>query len=182
MILPVVKYGAPVLREKSVPVPHVTDALVSLAQDMLDTMYKTKGVGLAAQQIGRTERLCVIDVPADCEEDDETRAFNAAVEMPLVMFNPRVLATSGEQPGHEGCLSFPSVGGDVTRPAEATAQYTDEHGVDRIVTVRGFLCRAVMHETDHLDGVLYVDRMTDEQRKPLEQKLAKLVKKNGGVA
>ena len=87
MLLKIVHYGDKILREKALPVPSVTPALIKLAQDMVETMYKARGVGLAAEQVGRLESLCVIDVPASCEEDDETRAFNAAVQMPLVMFS-----------------------------------------------------------------------------------------------
>ncbi len=182
MVLPVVKYGSPVLRKAAKPVPSVTQALVGLAQDMLDTMYKTKGVGLAAEQVGRTESLCVIDVPPDCESSDADREFNSVVAMPLVMFNPIVLATEGEQTAKEGCLSFPGVGGEVTRPDIVTCQYLDASGAPQIITVKGFLARAVLHETDHLNGVLYIDRMTDSGRSSVAGKLQKLVSKNGGVA
>ena len=88
MLLEIVKYGSAVLREKAVPVPAVTPELVHLAESMLQTMYHAKGVGLAAQQVGRCESVCVIDVPASCEESEDVKAFNARVKMPLVMFNP----------------------------------------------------------------------------------------------
>jgi len=181
MVLPVEKYGSPVLRQAAMPVSSVTPALVSLAQNMLDTMYKTKGVGLAAEQVGHLESLCVIDVPESCEDSDEVKKFNSAVAMPLVMFNPMVLAAEGEQTAKEGCLSFPGVGGEVTRPDKVTCQYLDVSGLPQIITVRGFLARAVLHETDHLNGVLYIDRMTDKCRTTVAGKLQKLVKKNGGV-
>ena len=180
MVLPVVKYGSPVLRKAAMPVPSVTPALVGLAQDMLDTMYKTKGVGLAAEQVGRTESLCVIDVPPDCEEDDATREFNARVEMPLVMFNPQILSLDGEQEGREGCLSFPNMGAPLRRAAEVTVQYLDAAGRPQIATVRGFLARAVQHETDHLNGVLYVDRLAVDDRAKIERKIEALCRKNGG--
>lgn len=182
MALSVVKYGSEVLRKKSQFVPVVTDEMVNLAKDMLSTMHATKGVGLAAQQIGRLESVCVIEIPEGCEDDDETEEFNAsAVEMPLVMFNPKIISTSGEQEGKEGCLSFPSIGGEVTRPYEVVVQFMDISGAVRMITVRGFLARAVMHETDHLQGVLYIDHMSEEGRKKVEHKLLKLAKKNGGV-
>ena len=181
-ILKVVKYGDRVLREKADPIPAITPEIVDLAQSMLDTMYHTKGVGLAAQQIGLTKSICVIDVPEGCEDDDETEEFNAnAVEMPLVMVNPAIVATSGEQDGKEGCLSFPSIGGNVVRPMEVVVRYFDLTGAIQIATVRGFLARAVLHETDHLNGVLYIDRMTEDERKLHEKKLEKLAGKNGGV-
>ena len=181
MVLPVVKYGSPILRQPATPVTAVTPALVSLAQNMLDTMYKTKGVGLAAEQVGRLESVCVIDVPKDCDDDESIHEFNSSVQMPLVMFNPMVLASEGEATAKEGCLSFPGVGGEVTRADKVTCQYLDVSGVPQIITVRGFLARAILHETDHLNGILYIDRMSDKCRSSVSGKLKKLVGKNGGV-
>jgi len=182
MVLPIVKYGDRTLREKAVPVPQITPELVRLAQDMVATMHKAKGVGLAAEQVGRLESLCVIDVPLDCEDDEATREFNSRVAMPLVMFNPQVLSLDGEQEGREGCLSFPNMGAPLKRAAEATVQYLDLNGVPQIVTVRGFLARAVQHETDHLNGVLYVDRLLEADRAKIEKKIDALRAKNGGCA
>ena len=182
MVLPVVKYGDKVLREKAVPVVQVTPYLVKLAQDMISTMHKSRGVGLAAEQVGRLESLCVIDVPLECEDDDATKEFNSRVEMPLVMFNPQVLSLTGEQDGKEGCLSFPNMGAPLKRAAEATVQYIDLNGIPQIVTVRGFLARAVQHETDHLQGILYVDRLSPDDRAKIEKKIVSLCKKNGGCA
>ena len=180
MLLDIVKYGSAVLRETSVPVPAVTPELVRLAEDMLQTMYHAKGVGLAAQQVGRNESVCVIDVPGDCEENDEVKAFNARVKMPLVMFNPVIISKDGTQEGKEGCLSFPNMGGRVVRAEQVTCQYTDVSGRMQIITAKGFLARAVQHETDHLNGVLYVDLMGAEDKLALADKLKKLAKKNGG--
>jgi len=170
MVLPIEKYGSEKLRRVARKVA-VTSELATLAECMLETMYKAKGVGLAAEQVGRDEALCVIDVPPSCEEDDATREFNARTVQPLVMFNPEVVASSGEQTGREGCLSLPDVGGPVTRPAEVTVQYLDVHGMPQIATVRGFLARAVCHETDHLKGVLYVDLMDEKDREKVIRKL-----------
>ncbi|MBQ6339817.1 MAG: peptide deformylase [Kiritimatiellae bacterium] len=180
MILKIVHYGDKVLREKARPVPGVTPALVKLAEDMVETMYKARGVGLAAEQVGRLESVCVIDVPASCEEDDETRAFNTSVTMPLVMFNPIVISTEGSQCGKEGCLSFPKLGGTVTRPGQVTCQYVDLRGMPQIITVKGFLARAVMHETDHLNGVLYVDHLSAVEKLEMADKLRRMAQKNGG--
>ena len=182
MVLPIVKYGDRVLREKAVPVLQVTPELVRLARDMIATMHKARGVGLAAEQVGRLESLCVIDVPLDCEEDDATREFNSRVEMPLVMFNPQILSLEGEQDGREGCLSFPDMGAPLKRAAEATVQYVDLNGLPQIATMRGFLARAVQHETDHLKGILYVDRLTEADRAKIEGKVEALCQKNGGCA
>lgn len=180
MKLKIYKYGEPVLREKSEPIAIVTDRLRALAVDMIATMHAAKGVGLAAQQIGHTERMCVIDIPEGCEtEADE--AFNSIVPMPLVLFNPEIIAREGSQLDKEGCLSFPGVGGSVERSAQVTCQYLDENNMPQIVTARGFLARAIQHELDHLDGVLYVDRLADAERASFEPKLKKLSDANGGV-
>ena len=172
MILPIEKYGSGKLRVKARKVA-VTPELAALAESMLETMYKAKGVGLAAEQVGRDEALCVIDVPLSCEDDEATKEFNARVTQPLVMFNPEIVTAIGEQTGREGCLSLPNVGGDVTRPAEVTVQYLDVRGVPQMATVRGFLARAVCHETDHLKGVLYVDHMDERAREKVLKKMKK---------
>ena len=172
MILQIEKYGSEKLRVAAHKVA-VTPELVALADSMLETMYKAKGVGLAAEQVGRDEALCVIDVPASCEEDEARKEFNAKTVQPLVMFNPEIVSCSGEQTGREGCLSLPNVGGDVKRPAEVTVQYLDANGIPQMATVRGFLARAVCHETDHLKGVLYVDHMDEKTREKVIKKLQK---------
>ena len=115
----------------------------------------------------------MIDVPLSCEDDEDTKLFNSKTAQPLVLFNPEIVATSGEQTGREGCLSLPNVGGDVTRPEEVTVQYLDCGGVPQIATVRGFLARAVCHETDHLKGILYVDHMDERSREKVLKKLKK---------
>ena len=174
------KYGEAVLREKAKPVASVTDALRKLADDMVETMHDARGVGLAAQQVGRTERLCVIDVPPGCD-NAEDEMFNAPIPMPLKLFNPEIVAREGSCRDKEGCLSFPNVGGSLTRAAQVTCRYMDENGLPQAVTARGYLARAIQHETDHLDGILYIDRMTAVERLACAAKLKKLAKANGGV-
>ena len=180
MKLKIFKYGESVLREKSEPIAIVTDQLRSLAVDMISTMHAAKGVGLAAQQIGRTERMCVIDIPEGCETQED-EAFNSIVPMPLILFNPEIISREGRQLDKEGCLSFPGVGGSVDRAAQVTCQYLDMNNMPQIVTARGFLARAIQHELDHLDGVLYIDRLSEDERKSFETKLKKLSDSNGGV-
>ncbi len=180
MVLKIYKYGEKVLREKAQPVAVVDDALRRLANDMLDTMRAARGVGLAAEQVGRRERMCVIDIPEGCEEPED-EAFNAPIAMPLKLFNPEVVAQAGSQCDKEGCLSFPGIGGSVTRAAEVTCQYMDEENRPQVITARGFLARAIQHETDHLNGILYVDRLSAVERLSLASKLKKLAKGNGGT-
>lgn len=179
-MLKIYKYGEKVLREKAVNVPMVTEELRALADEMLETMSHAKGVGLAAQQIGRLEKMCVIDIPEGCEEQED-ELFNAPIGMPLKLFNPEIIAAEGSQHDKEGCLSFPKIGGSVTRAAQVTCQYLDAENRPQIITARGFLARAIQHEIDHLNGVLYVDHLSAVERLSFAAKLKKLAKGNGGV-
>ncbi len=180
MSLKVYKYGEAVLRERAQPVAIVTDELRNLAEEMIDTMHKARGVGLAAQQVGRLEKMCVIDIPEGCEEPED-ELFNAPVAMPLKLFNPEIIAQEGSQHDKEGCLSFPGVGGSITRAQQVTCQYLDEENRPQIMMARGFLARALQHEIDHLNGILYVDHMSAVERLTYASKLKKLAKENGGV-
>lgn len=180
MVLRVYKYGEAVLREKTASVAVVTDGLRKLASDMVETMHKSKGVGLAAPQVGRKERMCVIDVPAECDSEEDA-AFNAPIPMPLVMFNPEIVLQEGSVCDKEGCLSFPDIGGKLTRAEQVTVQYLDIENRPQMITVRGYLARAVQHEADHLNGILYIDHMSAVERLTYASKLKKLAAKNGGV-
>ena len=179
-MLKVFKYGEGILREKAEPVALVTDELRALADEMLDTMHATKGVGLAAQQVGRLEKMCVIDIPDGCE-DEADALFNAPIPMPLRLFNPEIVMQEGSQKDKEGCLSFPGIGGSITRAAMVTCQYLDANGVPQVISARGFLARALQHEIDHLNGILYIDHMSAVERLAYAAKLKKLAKENGGV-
>lgn len=179
MKLKVYKYGEKVLREKSAPVAVVDDKLRKLAADMIDTMHAAKGVGLAAEQVGHLEKICVIDIPEGCDEQED-ELFNAPIRMPLIMFNPEIVAQDGSVCDKEGCLSFPEVGGSVTRAAQVTCQFLDVENCPQVITARGFLARAIQHEVDHLNGILYIDRMSAVERLKYAMKLKKLAKQNGG--
>ena len=177
MIYPITTYGNEVLREKATPIINITDEIRKLAEDMLETMYSSNGVGLAAEQVGRTESICIIDIPPDAEKE-EFRDKTAAIEMPLIMINPQIIATEGEQRDEEGCLSFPQIGVQVTRANQATVSYTTLEGVRKTITAYGLLARAVQHETDHLNGVLLVDQMNSVQKLSVSGKLKRLQKQN----
>lgn len=179
MALRVYKYGEKVLRQKAAVIDIVSDKHRALVDEMLALMYETKGVGLAAPQVGISERFCVIDIPEGCE-DEAAELFNAPISMPLKMFNPEIISREGTQCDKEGCLSFPGIGGVITRAYEVTCQYVDENNLPQIVTARGFLARAIQHEIDHLDGILYVDHMSAVERLKYAPKLKKLAKQNGG--
>ena len=180
MILKVYKYGEKILREKATPVLAVDNALRKLADDMLETMHEAGGVGLAAEQVGRTEKMCVIDIPEGCD-DAETEAFNAPIAMPLRLWNPEILAREGSVRDKEGCLSFPNVGGSLTRAEQVVCSYLDAENRPQTITARGYLARALQHEIDHLNGVLYIDHMTAVERLACAAKLKKLAKANGGT-
>jgi peptide deformylase len=175
VILPVVTYGNEVLKQKAVPVACVTDDVRRLASDMLESMYAARGVGLAAEQVGRPECVCVIDVPRDAEKET-CRDANAAVAMPLVLINPEIIEAEGKQRNEEGCLSFPEISASITRADKVTVTYIDLNGARQVVTARGLLSRAIQHEADHLNGVLLVDRMSAMQKMSVAGQLKRLQK------
>ena len=176
MVQKIVCYGEEPLRAKAVPVTKITPEIRQLVADMVETMKAARGVGLAAEQVGRQEAVCVIDVPADAEKP-ECAAFNAPVAMPLIMLNPEVSEPRGKQRDEEGCLSFPEISVPVTRASQVTATYTDLDGARRTITVQGLLARAIQHECDHLHGVLLVDRMSTLQRMSVAGQLRRLRQK-----
>lgn len=137
--------GDPILNKVCKPVATVSDRILELIDDMLDTMYDANGVGLAAPQIGVLKRIFVIDVS---EKGDE----------PLVFINPKIIKTSGSQTGDEGCLSIPGKTATVTRPDYVIVRAFDEEMKEFELEGEGLLARAIMHENDHLDGHLYVEK------------------------
>ena len=136
----------PVLRKISRPVKEVTPKIVTLIDDMLDTMYEAMGVGLAAPQVGILKRIVVIDI---------------GDKNPLTLINPEIIETSGEQTGDEGCLSLPGKVGQVTRPMRVVCKALDRDMNEITVTGEGLLARAICHEADHLEGILYKDKVED---------------------
>jgi len=173
MIYPIFTFGKEPLRRASQAVSVVTEEIRRLAADMIETMHAANGVGLAAEQIGRDEAVCVIDVPPDAEKP-ECRVGNLVIPMPLVLINPKILATEGSQRDDEGCLSFPDINAAITRPNQVTVAFTALDASRQTITVRGLLARAVMHETDHLNGILLVDRMSQVQKLAIAGKLRRL--------
>lgn len=172
--LPMCHWGNPILRQVCTPITTVTDALRELAIAMIASMYDHNGVGLAAPQIGRTEQLCVIDVPEDAEKEEYVEV-NAVIPMPLVMFNPEILSQEGEQTDEEGCLSFPSIHAPVTRANKVCFTFIDIHNQRQTYTAYGLLARAVQHELEHLRGGVFIDNVAD--RAKIEAKLTKLENK-----
>ena len=148
-ILPIKVFGDPVLRERARPVEVFDDALERLAADMIETMHDAPGVGLAAPQVGRSIRLVVFDVG----------------EGPQALVNPVLSGFAGEQTGEEGCLSIPGLYLPVTRAMRVTCDAQDVRGRSLRLEGEGLLARVFQHEVDHIDGVLFVDRLDGEDRK-----------------
>ena len=148
-VRPVRIYGDPVLREKAREVREFDDSLRQLVADLFETMAAYHGVGLAANQVGVAQRVFVVDVP---HEDGSHERFAAV--------NPVLDRRSGKEKGEEGCLSMPGIAADVERATQLRLRAFDEHGQPFERTVEGFLARAVQHEADHLDGVLFTDRLS----------------------
>ncbi|MEW5804973.1 MAG: peptide deformylase [bacterium] len=163
--LEIIKYPAPILRDKSQPVSQIDAAIQKLASDMLETMYSAPGVGLAAPQVGILKRLVVIDITSNPKERD-----------PLVLINPRIIYTEGESTGEEGCLSIPEVYGDVHRFQTIRVKFLDLNGKEYEVTGENFLARVIQHEVDHLDGIMFIDRMSKIKRDLLKIKMRKKAK------
>ncbi len=139
--------GDEILRKKSREVEKIDERILTLLDDMVDTMYEKDGIGLAAPQIGILKRLVVIQV------DDENL---------YKMINPKITKSSGEDIDAEGCLSVPNRRGEVSRPTNVTVEYTDINGNLQTMDTEGLLARCICHEIDHLDGVLYIDKMIRE--------------------
>ena len=161
----ILKYGAPSLREVSLPVEKFDDELEKLTDDMFETMYAAPGVGLAAPQVGVNIRLIAIDVSGGKE-----------LEKKVILCNPRVIASEDAQEGEEGCLSVPDFYESLTRPLKVTVEAQDIKGETFRIEGEGLLARAICHEIDHLDGVMFVDRLSPLKRAIVRGKIKKLVK------
>jgi len=169
----ILKYGNSVLREKATPVAEVTGEVRALAEEMIRAMHAVNGVGLAAPQVGRSEAVCVIDIPADAEYKEFVGA-NAGIAMPLIMVNPKIVELVGTLRKSEGCLSFPDIHIDITRAKTVTFSYTDMNGQRQTATASGLLARAVQHEIDHLNGIVLYDKMSPAQRLMNKRKLREI--------
>ncbi|WP_334111158.1 peptide deformylase [Thermodesulfitimonas autotrophica] len=141
-VFKIVEIGDPVLREKAQPVTKITPALLRLLDDMTETMYAYHGVGLAAPQVGVSKRVIVVDAGKGLYQ----------------LINPEIIAVSGSETDREGCLSIPGVWGEVTRAAAVTVRGLNRSGETVEIEAEGFFARALQHEIDHLDGILFIDR------------------------
>lgn len=168
-------YGDPVLREKARPIEIVTDEIRSLAREMIEIMRASDGVGLAAQQIGETQAICVIEVPEDYDKDEDGQRLNPQLTMPMVIINPVISGPSKKEDAREeGCLSFPGIRGSITRPRNIHLSCLNENGEAVSLDIKGFTARVIQHEVDHLNGVLFIDRMSAAKRFTLAGRLKRL--------
>jgi len=177
-IKPLIILPDPILRKISQPVERIDAAMVSLAHDMLETMYHAPGIGLAAIQIGLPLRLLVMDVTSHKKEEGEAGEEIETVEKnPLILFNPEILCSSDERNIYqEGCLSIPDYYADVERPKQVRVRYIDEQGKSREMEADGLLATCVQHEIDHLDGRLFIDHLSRVKREMVIRKFKKRLK------
>ncbi|HYX54149.1 MAG TPA: peptide deformylase [Candidatus Limnocylindrales bacterium] len=165
MVYPIVKYGDPVLEAPAETITEFNDELKKLAEDMFESMYAAHGVGLAATQIGIGKRIAVIDVTF--KEDPNAK---------LVLINPEIIKTEGSQKGEEGCLSLPDFRENVTRPNKVTVRAQDLEGNWFETTGEELLARALVHETEHLQGKLYISHISRLKRDLMIRKIKKLMR------
>ncbi|MCL7754337.1 peptide deformylase [Polaribacter sp. Z022] len=178
MILPIVAYGDPVLRKVAVEIDADYPGLETLIENMRETMYNASGVGLAAPQIGKAIRLFLIDASpfADDEElSDENR--KALESFNKVFINAKILSEDGDEWAfNEGCLSIPDVREDVFRQPEITIEYQDENFVKHTETLNGLAARVFQHEYDHIDGILFTDKLSSLKKRLIKKKLENISK------
>ncbi len=175
MILEVVKYGHPALRQKGARIETITPAIRRLIEDMFETMHDARGIGLAAQQIGQALQLTVLDIrdvtdrPSTLEVDGKSADPHSL--MPLVLINPQITPLAEPVKGPEGCLSFPEIYADIPRPGMVEVQALGGNGKTMKFRCGGLLARAIQHEHDHLHGILFIDRMDKKTKEELRPEL-----------
>ncbi len=183
MIREIIQYGHPVLRQRCRTITEVDDTIIGLVADLLDTMVAANGVGLAAPQVGEDLRLAVIDVSHDPEcvsflkvngEDTDLMSI-----MPLVFINPDLEFGQAKEFGMEGCLSIRGIRAEVRRPEMVKATLPQLDGSLMVVETDGLLARALQHEIDHLNGVLFVDRLPAVAKVSMKNRLKRLLEENG---
>ena len=180
MILPILQYGDPILRAKGKRIEQIDDRVRELAVNMIETMHAAHGVGLAAQQIGEALQLTVLDIspiedrPSTLKLDGKDADPKTA--MPLVLINPEVELHGETELGVEGCLSFPEITGDIERATSVIVRAQTLEGGTIQVEAGGFLARAIQHEHDHLNGILFIDRMNSAAKAALSSHLRRMQK------
>ena len=181
MPLAIVQYNEPILRKKGEKITRFDPALRAFAAEMIETMHAAEGIGLAAQQVGRAVQLCVVDLRlSEAEYDWELDGMRPPRDliMPMILANPVVMPSpaAAAKVAEEGCLSFPEIRGEVERPGAIAVRFHDERGGVHLLTCDGLFARCVQHEVDHLNGVLFIDRMPKKIRAELDPVLKALAK------
>ena len=177
-ILPIRLYGDPVLKKKALPVQDFS-GIPQLAENMLETMFEARGVGLAAPQVGVSQRLFVAAEYLDDDEEEGPEAnLKTRVKQLYVMVNPVITYRAGRQSILEGCLSLPGLYAEgAQRDLEVRVEYQDEHGQKKVLEAEGYLAVVMQHEIDHLNGVLFVDHLSKLKRDRVLKKFAKAAKR-----
>lgn len=181
MILPIVAYGHPVLRQETEEIEAITPEIEKLIADMKETMYNARGVGLAAPQIGKALRLFVIDASPfaddDPENDEEAKEFEFLKDFKRVFINPIIEEESGDEWAfEEGCLSIPGIREDVYRQEQVVISYFDENFELKEETLTGFAARVVQHEYDHIEQILFTDYLSPLKKRLVKKKLTNISK------
>jgi len=186
MIMEIVSYGHPSLRAVGRRVEKVDPSIRRLVGDMLETMVDADGVGLAAQQVGMPLQLCVVDITGVKDRPSNLWIGGVPVDpesrMPLILINPEIELSGKQESGTEGCLSFPGLLGEITRPERVKMRASGLDGESIELEATGLLSRAIQHEYDHLQGVLFIDRMEDSDRREIAEDLDDLLDETGGIA
>jgi peptide deformylase len=180
--LEIVHYNDPVLRRKGEKITSYDGELASFAQAMIETMHQALGIGLGAQQVGRAVQVCVIDLRStEAEFDWKLDGAKTPLDlfMPMVLVNPKITVArkTPTEVLEEGCLSFPEIRGNVERAVSVTARYHDQHGLPHVLECTGLFARCVLHEADHLNGILFIDRMTKPVRSEIDEAVKALAKR-----
>jgi peptide deformylase len=182
MYLEIVHYNDPVLRKKGEKITAFDEELASFADQMINTMHEAHGIGLAAQQVGRAVQLCVVDLRAAEADFDWTidgKKIPLELFMPMVVANPK-LTVARKTPAvslEEGCLSFPEIRGEVARAQAVSAKFQDAAGLHHTLECTGLFARCLLHEADHLNGILFIDRMEKEVRAAIDESVKALAKR-----
>ncbi|HVI83591.1 MAG TPA: peptide deformylase [Chthoniobacterales bacterium] len=180
MRLSILQYGNPILRAKGKRIGEIDERIRELARNMVETMHAANGVGLAAQQVGEAIQLTVLDV-SQIEDRPTSMKLNGdqidpKSAMPLVLVNPQVELGRETEMGTEGCLSFPEITGEIGRAKSITVRARNLSGEAIEIETGGFLARAIQHEVDHLNGILFIDRMSSAAKASLASRLKRLQK------
>jgi peptide deformylase len=179
-ILPIYIFGTGILKKTAKPVESLDDSTVKLIYDMFETMHEANGLGLAATQVGDLRRVITIDISdvtepnAEGETEDTMHPTSPGLPRTLALINPEILSEEGKWPMEEGCLSLPNLRGEVERAEKIRVRYRDAGFKEQDILADGLLARVILHELDHLNGILFVDRVSKTKRSLLLPKLRKI--------